>query len=59
MERRGDAKNGHDDGLVLFVNVDLHFPDFFFSGHLRHVFVGHIGLFGPEEGEKWTKSINV
>lgn len=42
MERRGDAEHGHDDGLVLLVDEDLHVSDVFFSGHLRDVLVGHV-----------------
>lgn len=42
MERRGDAEHGHDHRLVLLVDEDLHLPDVLFSGHLRHVLVGHV-----------------
>lgn len=42
VERRGDAEHGHDDGLVLLVDEDLHVSDVLFSGHLRDVLVGHV-----------------
>lgn len=48
MERRGDAKDGHDDRLVLLVDEDLHLSDVPFSRHLRDVLVGHVGFPGPE-----------
>lgn len=48
VERRGDPKNGHDDGFVLLVDVNLHVPDLLFSGHLRHVLIRHVGFPGPE-----------
>lgn len=47
MERCGDTKNGHDDGLVLLVDEDLHFSDVLFSGHLRDVLIGHVRFSGP------------
>lgn len=46
VERRGDAKHGHDDRLVLLVDEDLHLPDVLFSRHLRDVLVGHVGFPG-------------
>ena len=52
MERRRDPKNGHNDGLVLLVDEDLHVSDVLFSGHLRHVLIGHVGLPGPGEKKK-------
>lgn len=54
VERRGDTKNGHDDGLVLLVDEDLHFSDVLFSGHLRDVLIGHVRLSGPG-GREWTQ----
>lgn len=48
VEGRGDAKDGHDDRLVLLVDEDLHLPDVLFSRHLRDVLVGHVGLPGSE-----------
>lgn len=48
VERRGDAKDGHDDRLVLLVDEDLHLSDVPFSRHLRDVLVGHVGFPGPE-----------
>lgn len=48
VERRGDAKDGHDDRLVLLVDEDLHLSDVLFSRHLRDVLVGHVGFPGPE-----------
>lgn len=48
VERRGDAKDGHDNRLVLLVDEDLHLSDVLFSRHLRDVLVGHVGLPGPE-----------
>lgn len=56
VEWRGDAKHGHDDGLVLLVDEDLHFSDVLFSRHLRHVLIGHVGFSGP--GEEKRNSIN-
>ncbi len=47
-----DAENGHDDGLVLLVDEDFHVSDVLFSWHLRDVFVGHIGLSGPERKQE-------
>ena len=47
VERRGDAEHGHDDRLVLLVDEDLHFSDVSFSGHLRHVLIGHVRFSGP------------
>lgn len=48
VERRGDAKDGHDDRLVLLVDEDLHLSDVLFSRHLRDVLVGHVGFPGSE-----------
>lgn len=48
VERRGNAKDGHDDRLVLLVDEDLHFSDVLFSRHLRDVLVGHVGFPGSE-----------
>ena len=48
VERRGDAENRHDDSFVLLVDEDLHVPDVLFSGHLRHVLIGHVRFSGPE-----------
>ncbi len=55
VERCGDTKNGHDDGLVLLVDEDLHFSDVLFSGHLRHVLIGHVRFSGPERKTEWTQ----
>lgn len=49
VERRGDAKDGHDDRLVLLVDEDLHFSDLSFSGHLRDVLVGYVRFPRPEK----------
>lgn len=56
MEGRGDAEHRHDDRLVLLVDVDLHVPDLLFSGHLGHVFVGHVGFSGS--GGERLKLVN-
>lgn len=42
VEWCGDPKDGHDDGLVFFVDEDLHVSDVFFSGHLGDVLVGDV-----------------
>lgn len=42
VEWCGDPKDGHDDGLVFFVNEDLHVSYVFFSGHLGDVFIGNV-----------------
>lgn len=52
VKRCGDTKNGHDDGLVLLVDEDLHVSDVLFSGHLRHILIRHVRFSGPERGEK-------
>lgn len=57
VERRGDTKHGHDDGLVLLVDEDLHVSDVFFPGHLRDVLIGHVRFSGPER-KKRADSIN-
>lgn len=56
VEGRGDAEHRHDDRLVLLVDVDLHVSDLLFSGHLGHVFVGHIGFSGS--GRKREETLN-
>lgn len=48
VERCCNAKDGHDDRLVLLVDEDLHFSDVLFSRHLRDVLVGHVGFPGSE-----------
>lgn len=55
MEWCGDTKNGHDDGLVLLVDEDLHFSNVLFSGHLRDVLIGHVRFSGPEGRKKKKK----
>lgn len=57
MERRGDPKDGHDDGLVFFVDEDLHVSDVFFSGHLGDVLVGDVGLSGPAETNGFNRTL--
>lgn len=42
VKRCGDAEDGHDDSLILLVDEDLHVSDVLFSGHLRHVLIGHV-----------------
>lgn len=56
VEGRGDAEDGHDDGLVFLVDEDLHVPDVFFSGHLGDVLVGDVGFSGPAEANSLTVS---
>lgn len=48
MKWCGDAKDRHDDSLILLVDEDLHVPDVLFSGHLRHVLIGDVRFPGPE-----------
>lgn len=55
MEGGGDAEDGHDDGLVLLVDVDLHLADVGLLGHQRRVFVGDVGLPGSEGKELGQK----
>lgn len=55
MEWCGDPKDGHDDGLVFFVDEDLHVSDVFFSGHLRDVLIGDVGFSGPAETNRLTR----
>lgn len=63
VEWCGDTKNGHDDGLVLLVDEDLHFSNVPFSGHLRDVLIGDVRFSGPEGGKRkkrkreWTQLI--
>ena len=47
MERGGDAEDGHDDGLVLLVDVNLHLTDVGLFGHQGGVLIGDVGLPGP------------
>lgn len=47
VEGGGDAEDGHDDGLVLLIDVDLHLPDVRLLGHQRRVLIGDVGLAGP------------
>lgn len=42
VKRRGDAKHGHDDSLILLVDEDLHVSNILFSGHLRHILIGDV-----------------
>lgn len=55
VEGGGDAEDGHDDGLVLLVDVDLHLADVGLLGHQRRVFVGDVGLPGSEGKELGQK----
>lgn len=48
MEWCGDAKDGHDDSLVLLVYENFHVSDVFFSGHLRDVLIRHVRFSRPK-----------